>query len=54
VPGCLFSYTHVMKLDGDERERLRALVEGAHWAAVGSESENGAPDPSEVAANFRP
>jgi integrase len=28
-------YTHVMRLDGDERERLKALVEGADWAEMG-------------------
>ena len=28
-------YAHLMKLGEDERERLRALVEGAEWAEVG-------------------
>jgi hypothetical protein len=28
-----------MKLDDQERDRLRALVEGADWAAMGSEDE---------------
>ena len=29
-------YTHVMRLEDDERERLRALVEGAEWAPLGT------------------
>jgi integrase len=29
-------YTHVMRLEDDERERLRGLVEGTDWAAMGS------------------
>jgi integrase len=29
-------YTHVMRLDDDERERLRALVEGSQWAPLGT------------------
>ncbi len=29
-------YTHVMALQDGDRDRLRALVEGAEWAATGS------------------
>jgi integrase len=31
-------YTHLMSRRDGERERLKALVEGADWAAMGSES----------------
>jgi hypothetical protein len=31
-------YTHVMRLDGDEREQLRALVEGAEWSGADREA----------------
>jgi hypothetical protein len=29
-------YTHIMRLDGDQREHLRTLVEGAYWAQTGT------------------
>jgi integrase len=31
------TYTHVMRLDEGERERLRALVDGVEWAPAGTE-----------------
>ena len=33
-------YASAMRLDEGEKERLRALVEGSHWAAMGSESDS--------------
>jgi hypothetical protein len=33
-----------MRLDEGEQDRLRALLEGAHWAALGSESDPEADD----------
>lgn len=38
-------YTHLMSRRDGERDRLRALVEGADWAATGSEQTSGSPDP---------
>jgi hypothetical protein len=35
----LKSITHVMRLDGDERDKLKALVEGADWARMGTSAE---------------
>ena len=37
-------YARAMRLDDREKERLRALVEGSHWAAMGSESDSEAAD----------
>jgi len=31
-------YTHVMALQDGDRDRLRGLVAGTEWAAMGSES----------------
>jgi hypothetical protein len=31
-------YTRVIRLDGDERDRLRALVEGSEWAPADAAS----------------
>jgi len=39
-------YTHAMRRDGDERARLRALVDGAEWAPMGTNGESGA-DPDD-------
>ena len=49
-------YASAMRLDEGERERLRALVEGADWAAMGSERDSDAPDkpPSEVRVKKNP
>ncbi|MCW2951025.1 MAG: integrase family protein [Conexibacter sp.] len=33
-------YTHAMRRDGDERARLRALIDGAEWAPLGTNDEN--------------
>jgi hypothetical protein len=33
-------YASAMRLDEGEKERLRALVDGADWAAMGSESDS--------------
>jgi integrase len=39
-------YTHLMSRRDGERERLKALVEGADWAAMGSESGSDEPMPT--------
>ena len=36
-------YAHAMRHDGDERERLRALVEGTDWARMGTKVPAGGP-----------
>jgi hypothetical protein len=33
-------YTHVMRLEDEEREQLRALVEGTDWAPMGTSAQN--------------
>jgi hypothetical protein len=39
-------YTHLMSRRDGERERLKALVEGAEWAALGGESDSGGSMPT--------
>jgi hypothetical protein len=36
-------YSHVMRFSDEERERLRALVDGVQWAPLGTEAREGAP-----------
>lgn len=42
-------YTHAMRIDDGERDRLRALVEGVDWAPAGTSAKNGAPEPDPAA-----
>jgi Phage integrase family len=44
-------YTHVMRRGDEEREALRALVEGREWAPMGT---GGAPTPFEATAREVP
>jgi integrase len=44
-------YTHSMRRDEGEKDRLRLLIEGANWAQLGT---NRVPDPSDAPTGTRP
>jgi hypothetical protein len=46
-------YTHVMRLEDDEREQLRALIEGSQLAAIGSRGESDPLTTQEPDSGFR-
>ncbi len=49
-------YAHVMATDLGERKRLRALVEGVHWAPMGTSGDLGVlrDNPAAIEAKEKP
>jgi hypothetical protein len=47
-------YTHVMRLEDEEREQLRALVEGSDWAPMGTSAQSEEESAAVEVANSAP